>query len=185
RLRTSTFGKTRKWRLRGQLSHLSLAAPKVGWAVYFNGQEQGSVRNGGRATAQMNSCATATEPKRSQNSNFPISIPSKRQSRSFVCPGIAPCIVGAARFELTTPCPPDKCANQAALRPGRLHQDFLGARCAELSRLRSYFKGPVTIWRSPPRRAKKGPKALLRRAAHRLLPDLEVCLHHRTKREIV
>ena len=37
-------------------------------------------------------------------------------------------LVGAARFELTTPCPPDKCANRAAPRPDRNGADYRTVR---------------------------------------------------------
>ena len=39
-------------------------------------------------------------------------------------------LVGAARFELTTPCPPDRCANRAALRPDRNGADYRDAPIA-------------------------------------------------------
>jgi hypothetical protein len=38
------------------------------------------------------------------------------------------CLVGAAGFEPTTPCPPDKCANRAAPRPDRNGADFRTVR---------------------------------------------------------
>ena len=37
-------------------------------------------------------------------------------------------LVGAAGFEPTTPCPPDKCANRAAPRPDRNGADYRAVR---------------------------------------------------------
>src|ERR1039458_8492525 len=41
--------------------------------------------------------------------------------------GLRGYLVGAARFELTTPCPPDRCANRAAPRPDRNGADYRDA----------------------------------------------------------
>ena len=46
-------------------------------------------------------------------------------------------LVGAARFELTTPCLPDKCANRAALRPDRNGADYRDAPMAAQHRIAS------------------------------------------------
>ena len=48
-----------------------------------------------------------------------------RNSRSGSFPGGY--LVGAAGFEPTTPCLPDKCANRAALRPDRNGADYRDA----------------------------------------------------------
>src|SRR5450631_3358100 len=50
-------------------------------------------------------------------------------------------LVGAARFELTTPCPPDRCANRAALRPDRNGADYRDAPIAAQQRSTNGFSG--------------------------------------------
>ena len=86
-----------------------------------------------------------TKGKRGIRSQSGLSFPgnARRQKWGIAAVQIASghwmCLVGAAGFEPTTPCPPDKCANRAAPRPDRNGTDYRTVRaCCSDYRIRPH-----------------------------------------------
>jgi hypothetical protein len=111
------------------VEHLAVSEKSIGWASYLVGKIQPRI--------------------------LPLSSPDNfqgghRPAKSLIL------LVGAARFELATPSPPDWCANRAALRSDRENPLIIGS--FRMYRVRLGIAIAANRGRKVPQSVRKGPR---------------------------